>query len=650
MIIRSILYILIFFTAFNCNDTSDSELKTFDNVLLQTFKTPYELPPFDIIEDTDYIPAFKTAMQIHNSEINQIINNTQNATFENTIAVFDTCGLLLNRTEGIFKAEIGTVYNFKRQQILEEIFPSVSKHRDSIYQNELLFKKAEQVYNKCKHECVADEKQLLTEIIYKKFIQAGAKLDSEKKKKLTEINTELSFLSIKFSENLMKDNECFKLFIEDRSKLNGLPADFIENAAKLAKNKGFEKGFQIKLNRNNYYTILKYAENRTLREEIFNAFTKQGRNNKLVVNKIINLRLNKAKLFGYNTYSEYIFNTENRFLKTPDAVFRFLESIKKLYFHRLGINTKELQQLIYNEGNKFILKPWDRHYYSEKYKQSIIKINEDELSEYFELENTLSGLSLIINKLFDITIKERYDLPKFEKSIRTFEFKDSKNVLKGILYVSFYAGNTNIDYIRRQFYKKNKRVNPVVISNFNFSKNIKNGKTYLSLEQTKDLFHEFGHALHLLFNDSQHYTKTDLSFAFDFVEFPSQYLENYAINEESLKSYAKHDKTGEKIPVELVEGICRYDEFNNNFIMSERIAAAYLDMYLHSLTKEGTYDIDSFERDVMKQINLPDEIIPRYYSSYFNPIFSGDYAAGYYGYLLTNKIANLGLKITINDL
>lgn len=638
------VYIIVLLLTVNCNNKEKTDSSNDVNILLQKFDTPFEVPPFNLIKDKHFSPAFEEAMKIHLAEINQIIKNDEEPTFENTIEAFDTCGTLLHQTINIFKAVIGTDANKERIKLVEKFFPLFSKHNTGILQNERLFRRIETVYKQKENLGLSTEQSVLLEKIYNNFVQTGVNLEPDKRKEFTEINSELASLKIKFLENLNNDYRNFKLIIDDSSDLEGLSQDMINIASEIASQNGKPGKWQFSLYKSTLIPFLKFSSKRELRKKMFKAYSKLANNNnendnKEVVNKIINLRLQKAKLLGYENYAEYIFDADKRMLQSPEKTYSFLDSVSTIYFKKAKNEKQELQKMINDEGENFKLKAWDWAFYAEKYKKEIIKLNDNELRPYFELEKTLKGLFSAVNKMYNIKITERKDLPVYGNSIRVFEVTENTVSHTGIVYISTYAGNTNMDVIRKQYFKNNKRLDPIVYINFNFSQEYESGITFLTLKQTKNLYHEFGHALHELLSNTRYYNTSGTNVVFDFVEFPSQYLEKFALHKENLKLYAKHFKTGEIISDELIDKIQKSEQFNKGFIISERIAAAYLDMNQHTVTETKEYDINFFEKELMKKIMLPEEIIPRYKSTYFGHIFSGDYAAGYYGYIWTDILA-----------
>jgi len=631
MIHKKYFFIAFIFISIGCNNNTNNDKSRNVNVLLEKFDTHCNVPPFDLINDSDFIPAFENAMNIHLKRIDKIIENKESETFENTIEVFDTCGILLDRTFNIFKAMYGTYASMERMKIAEEIFPELSKHYDSIFQNEQLFNKIEAIYKQKEDLNLTIEQKSLLDIIYRKFLRAGINLEPNKRKELSDINFRLAELRINFLKNMNK----FYFVIGDSSELEDFPDDKIIlypiNTAE--KNNTYEKIFYY--NKQSFETCLESSPRREFRKKIFNTYL-NFRKNDTIISEIVNLRLKKANIFGYKNYAFYILDTENRMLKTPDRVLIFLDSISKPYFTGIRKQTKILNETVKRKNDNNI-EPFDWYYYSKKYQHDILKINDKDLEPYFEFENILKGLFSNLDRMFHLKVTERKDLPTFGKDVRIFEVSEKDGKHTGIIYISLFAGHTDTDYIIKQYKKNGKRVNPVILMNFNFSRN-KDKLVFLSLKQTKNLYHEFGHSLNGLLSNTNYYHTSGINNTIDFMEFPSQYFEKIALHKENLKQNAKHYKTGEPIPEELINKIQDYEQFIRPFNISERTAAAYLDIRWHTFTESNELKTVDIEKNIIRDIELPKEIYPRYVSNVFNHIFAGDYAVGYYGYLWTDNL------------
>jgi peptidyl-dipeptidase Dcp len=476
---------------------------------------------------------------------------------------------------------------------------------------------------------------------FRDFERQGANLPGEKKDQLRKVNEELSMLSLTFGENLLAEtNENFKLVIENKGDLDGLPQGVIDGAAETAKAKGMDGKWVFTLSKPSMIPFIQYAKNRDLREKIYRAYFMRGNNgnkndNKQIISKIVKLRLEKAKLLGFESYAAYV--VDDNMAKTPANVNKFLE---KLWTAALPVARKEadeMQKIIDREGGNFKLQSWDWWYYAEIIHKEKYSLDESELKPYFSLSNVRDGMFLVANKLYGITFNRRNDLPVFQKDVETYEVKEADGSHLGILYLDYYPrdgkrGGAWCTDFQASGWQDGKKVDPIVSVTCNFTKPTADTPSLLSWDETTTLFHEFGHALHALFTVGK-YTRTAGNVPQDYVEMPSQINENWASEPEVLKAYAKHYKTGEPMPDNLIQKIQNSGLFNQGFETVEYLAASILDMDYHGITESGDVDVLKFESDAMNKIGLISEIIPRYRTTYFSHIFGGGYAAGYYVYI-----------------
>ncbi len=617
-----------------------SEKKT-DNPFFTDYQTPFQVPPFDKIDTTDYMPAFIEGIAQHNKDIDAIISNAASPGFENTILAFDKSGKLLTRVSKVFYNLNEAETNKQLQAIARQLSPIMSKHGDDIALNEKLFAKIKAVYEK-RNDLKLDSQQLrVVEKYFRDFERQGANLPADKKEQLRKLNSELSMLSLTFGENLLAEtNDNFKLVIEDKKDLEGLPAGVIEGAAETAKEKGLEGKWVFTLSKPSMIPFLQYAKNRDLREKIYRGYFMRGNNggkndNKATVAKIVKLRVEKARLLGFESYAAYV--VDENMAKTPASVNEFLG---KLWTAALPVAKKEaaeMQKIIDRDGGKFKLQPWDWWYYAEIIHMEKYNLDESELKPYFSLANVRDGMFMVAGRLYGITFTKRTDLPVFQKDVETFEVKEADGSHLGILYLDYYPrdgkrGGAWCTDFRSAGWEDGKKVDPVISITCNFTKPTETTPSLLSWDETTTLFHEFGHALHGLFTEGK-YTRTAGNVPQDYVEMPSQINENWAGEPEVLKAYAKHYKTGEAIPDKLIEKIQKSALFNQGFETVEYLAASILDMDYHGLTEPTEMNVEKFESDAMTKIGLIPEILPRYRSTYFSHIFGGGYAAGYYVYI-----------------
>lgn len=619
-----------------CNQEKKS-----DNPFFTEYQTPFQVPPFDQIDTNDYMPAFLEGIAQHNSEIEAIVNNTDSPDFENTILAFDKSGKLLTRVSKVFYNLNEAETNKQMQAIARELSPVMSKHSDDIALNDKLFAKIKAVYEK-RSEMNLDSQQLrVVEKYFRDFERQGANLPADQKEQLRKLNAELSMLSLTFGENLLAEtNDNFKLVIEDQKDLDGLPQGVIDGAAETAKEKGMEGKWVFTLSKPSMLPFLQYAKNRDLREKIYRGYFMRGNNgnqndNKESVAKIVKLRVEKARLLGYDSYAAYV--VDENMAKTPANVNGFLD---KLWTAALPVAKKEateMQRIIDRDGGQFKLQPWDWWYYAEIIRMEKYDLDESELKPYFSLANVRDGMFQVATKLYGITFNLRTDLPVYQKDVETFEVKEADGKHLGILFLDYYPrdgkrGGAWCTDFRSAGWEDGKKVDPVISVTCNFTKPTATTPSLLSWEETTTLFHEFGHALHGLFTEGK-YTRTAGMVPQDYVELPSQILENWAGDPEVMKAYAKHYQTGEAIPDKLIEKIQKSSLFNQGFETVEYLAASILDMDYHEQTEPTDINVMEFESNAMNKIGLIPEIIPRYRSTYFAHIFGGGYAAGYYVYI-----------------
>jgi len=611
------------------------------NPLLDKWDTPFETPPFDEISEDHYLPAFADAMKLHNGEIDAIVNNTDSPTFKNTIAALDNSGEILKRVNRVFSAMNESMNNEKIQSIAKEISPKLSKHYDNINMNNALFAKIKTLYNKIDELNLNKEESVVLENYYRDFIRGGANLNEEDKVRFSEINGELSTLSIQFGENVLSETNQFELVIDNKDDLVGLPESAIANSAETASNNGQQGKWIFTISKPSMIPFIKYSTKRGLREKIYSAYFMKGDHdneldNKRILVKMANLRLEKAKLLGYSSHAEFVL--DEQMAKSPSNVYQLLQKVWTPAIKRAKEERADMQKIIKKEGNSFKLESWDWWYYSEKVKKVKYNFDENEVRPYFEVNNVIQGVFGLATNLFGIKFEERHDIQKYHPEVKVFEVKEADGKHIGILYTDYFPRDSKragawMDAFRKQYKRDGKMITPIIYNVGNFSKPIGDKPALISLDETLTLFHEFGHAIHGLLSDCTYESVSGTDTPRDFVEFPSQVMENWALHPDVLKSYAKHYETGEVIPTELVNKIKKSSKFNQGFATTEYLAASFLDMDWHTITKPVTIDATTFENSSMNKIGLIPEIKPRYRSTYFNHIFSGGYSSGYYSYI-----------------
>ncbi len=610
------------------------------NPFFSEYDTPFQIPPFEQIDTTHYLPAFEQGIKEQEAEIDAIVNNTNEPTFENTIMALQNSGEVLRKVSSVFYGVNSAETNPTMQRIAREVSPLMTKHGDNISLNEKLFQRIKTLYEN-KENLGLDELQLRTLTkYYDDFVRNGANLSEADKEKLRNINQELAKLTLQFNENqLAETNKNFMLVVDKMEDLDGLSSDVISAAAETAKQVGHEGKWVFTLQKPSMLPFLTYAKNRELREKLYRGYFMRGDNNNDFDNKeiwrsVANLRVERAQLLGYNSHADFVI--ANNMAKTPEKVYEFLHKVMEPALEASKRDLAEMQKIANKEGANFKLASWDWWYYAEKLRKEKYDLDENEIKPYLLLSNVREGMFHVANKLYGITFTQRTDLPKYHADVETFEVKEADGSPVGILFLDYHprpgkrSGAWCGSY-RRQGYKGDEKIYPLSTIVCNFTAPTAETPALLSWDETETMFHEFGHALHGLFTDGK-YSRIAGSVPRDMVELPSQIMEHWAGEPEVLKVYAKHYQTGEPMPDALIEKLSKASTFNQGFATAEYIAAAILDLDWHSLTKPTELDANTFEKESMARINLIPEILPRYRTTYFTHI-TGGYSAGYYVYL-----------------
>ncbi|PKL88658.1 MAG: peptidase M3 [Ignavibacteriae bacterium HGW-Ignavibacteriae-2] len=611
------------------------------NPLLQEWNTPFGTPPFDKIKQENYLPAFKAAIEKHTAEVEAIIKNAEKPTFQNTIEELEYSGELLTRVSRVFAAMSEAMTNDELQDISKEVTPMLSKHQDDINLNPELFKRVKTVYEQKDNLKLTTEQSRLLDEYYKSFVRGGANLIDKDKEEFRKINEELSMLSLQFGENVLKETNKYELVLSTEEELAGLPETIKEMGASEAAEKGYSGKWVYTIQRPSMYPFLTYSTRRDLREKLYKAYINRGDNddsldNKKILSRIASLRLKKANLLGYTTHANYVLDDE--MAKTPEQVYDLLN---KLWTPALEVAKKEradMQKIIDNEGGNFKLQSWDWWYYADKVKKAKYDLDEEELRPYFKVENVIKGVFGLSTKLWGITFEERNDIPKYHPDVKTFEVKDKDGSHIAILYTDYFPrdskrGGAWMDVFTKQSKKDGKFIHPIVYNVGNFAKPTGDKPSLISVDDVNTLFHEFGHALHGMLSNCTYESLSGTSTPRDFVEFPSQIMENWCMNPVVLKEYAFHYITGEPLPDELIQKINNSGKFNQGFATVEYLAASFLDMDWHTITDTTEQNASDFEKNSLSKRGMIPEIISRYRSTYFNHIFSGGYSSGYYSYI-----------------
>lgn len=623
------------------------------NPFLSEYQTPFKVVPFDQIKTEHYMPAFEAGMKEQLEEIDAIVNNEETPTFQNTILPYDKSGETLSRVSSVFFNILECNSDDELLALAEEVMPMLSKHGDAIAMNPKLFERIDYVYQH-RNEMGLDDQQIrVVEKYHDDFVRSGAALDAEKQAELSQINEQLSTLSLQFGNNLLKENGGYKLVIEDEKDLAGLPQSSIEAAAAQAKEDGMEGKWVFTLSKPSLIPFLQYADNRKLRKQMYTAYYNRGDNgneydNKEIIKQILKLRQQKAQLLGYDNYANYVLAVN--MAHDAATVDQFLIEIfepaqvlaKKELAEMQAIADKECKSYVNEKGE--IVQPesievlgWDWWYYAEKLRKEKYDFDENLIKPYLSVDNVRDGMFMAANKLYGVTFTRNNTLPVYYPGVETYEVKEANGDFLGILYLDYYpraskSGGAWCTEFRNAGHDINgNKIYPLVSLVMNFTPPTDSVPALLNWDETETMWHEFGHSLHAFFSDGL-YDRTCGAVPHDFVELPSQIMENWVAEPEVIRTYAKHYITGEVMPDSLIEKIENSALFNQGFMTTELIAASILDMKFHELTEVENLDVDAFEKQQMDAINLIPEILPRYRATNFSHIFNGGYSAGYYGY------------------
>ncbi len=612
-----------------------------NNVLLQRSSLQDQAPQFDKIKTADFKPAFSIGISAEKAEFAQIANNPEAASFANTIVAMEKTGEILDRVSRAFFNLSGLISDENMQQIETEMAPILSAHQDSIFLDAALFGRVEQVY--LTKESLNKEDQRLVDYYYTQFLRAGAKLSESEKDKMRALNTELAELSTKYSQNVLKSFSDDVILVEDKELLQGLSDDTIAALAEAAKSAG-KTGYMISLTNTTNQPLLASIKNRGLRQKIWQtSSTRAAESNGPVLMRMANLRADKAQLLKYPNWASYV--TADQMAQTPQAVFDILDGLAPKALAKAKTEAADIQAMMLADGEVAELEAWDWPYYADKVRSEKFDLDENLVKPYFELSRVLNdGLFFAMNKLYGIKVKERNDLPVWHTDVTAYEIFNEDGSSIGLFYLDPYAregksGGAWMDEFVTQSHLLNDK--PVVYNAQNLVKPAQGQPTLMSFDEVNTLFHEFGHAVHGLFSEVKYPSLAGTNTARDFVEFPSQFNEDWDIDPLVLANYAKHYQTGEPIPQDLLAKILKARTFNQGFDTTEYIKAALLDMEWHTIPA-GTEikDFNQFESAALAKHGLSYQAVPpRYKSAYFSHIFGGGYSSGYYAYLWTEVFA-----------
>ncbi len=612
-----------------------------ENPLLAEWTGPFEAPPFDRIDDEDFEPAFEAAMAAHAAEVEAIADNPEPPTFANTVEALERSGKLLDRVSRVFFNLNAARTSDVLQATARSVNPKLAGHRDDIMLNEKLFSRIEAVWEQRDSLDLSPEQQRLLEKTYQEFVRNGANLEGEDRERFREINAELSKLTTRFGENLLKEMNAVALLVEDEADLAGLPREVRDAAAALAASQGHEGAWAFNLQRTSWTPFLQYSERRDLREKLYTAYTNLCSNggetdNREIAARIAALRVERAHLLGYPTHAAWVL--EENMAKTPEAVSDLLEQLWTPALARAKRERDALQALADRLGDGITLAAWDWWYYAEKLRAEKYAFDEAEVKPYLELDRVRQAAFDTANRLWGITFTLREDVPVYHPDVQAWEVRDADGSLLGLYLTDYFAreskrGGAWMDNYRDQWKEDGKNIRPIIVNVCNFAKPPEGQPALLSLDEASTLFHEFGHFLHGLFAQGTYASLSGTNVAQDFVEMPSQMMENWAFAPEVMPTYAVHVETGEPIPAELIAKLERARRFNQGFATTEYLAASLLDMDWHTLATPEERDPMAFEAAAMERLGLIPEIYPRYRTPYFSHIFAGGYSAGYYSYV-----------------
>ena len=607
------------------------------NPFLKPFDTPFDTVPFDKITKENFMPAVEKGLEDAWKNIEKIKDNTDDPNFDNTILAFETSGELLDKVANtyfnLYSAESGDEF----KALAQKISPMLAEFQSKVLMDPELFKRVEKIYQN--QEGLNDEQKRLVENFYKQFVRNGALLPPEKKKRLKEINTEISTLSPKYSQNVLKATNAFELHITDEAELEGIPQNAKDAAAFTAKKKGKEGGWLFTLQVPSVLPVLKYASNRKLRETISRAFSarafKGEFDNREILKKIADLRQERAELLGYKTHAEYVL--EERMAEKPKTVADFLERIYSIAYPAAKDEVRELAKLAKELDNIDELNSWDSSYYAEKLKKIKYDFDEEELRPYFKVENVVEGLFKVAEKLYNITFAEVKNVPVYNEEVKVYELKDKDGSHLGLLYVDLFPRETKrsgawMTNFKTQGYENGEIRRPHVAIVANLTPSTDKNPSLLELNEVRTLFHEFGHALHGLLSDCTYKTLASPNVYWDFVELPSQIMENWVMEKQALDLFAQHYKTGEKLPDELIQKVKDAENFNKGMSNIRQLTFGFLDMAWHAHDPRKIDDVKAFEDEVNEKTRLYPKVDGGSISCIFSHIFAGGYSSGYYSY------------------
>lgn len=612
------------------------------NPFFENIHTPHDTVPFDRIAVEHYAPAIRRGIECQNEEIDAIVNNPEPADFHNTILALEKSGQLLHRVEVVFDNLLSAETNDAMQELAKELMPLLSEHANNITLNERLFERVKTAYEQRNDEPLTAEQRKLTEDTYERFVRSGANLQGVDKEKYRELSRQLSLLTLQFSENNLKETNDYQLVLTDEAQLKGLPQSAIDAAAETAREKQ-QEGWVFTLHAPSYVPFLTYAADRDLRKEIYMAYNTKcthanACNNLDIVKQLVNTRLALAQLLGYKDYATY--KLERRMAQNSANVYHLLDQLLEAYKPTAQKEYAEVQALAREEqGADFTLMPWDWGYYSQKLKDRKFNLNDEMLRPYFELENVKKGVFGLATRLYGITFQKNPDIPVYHKDVEAFDVFDKDGSFLAVLYTDFHpregkrSGAWMTSYKEQWIDEKTgENSRPHVSLVMNFTKPTQDKPALLTFGEVETFLHEFGHSLHGMFANTTYASLSGTNVYWDFVELPSQFMENFAVEKEFLHTFARHYQTGELIPDELVQRIVDSRNFNAAYACLRQVSFGLLDMAWYTRTTPFEGNVMAYEKQAWAHAQILPSVEGTCMSTQFSHIFAGGYSAGYYSY------------------
>lgn len=639
-VLLGIVFVALAVAMFFMQSCTPKTEQTMENPLLSEWNDRFGVPPFDRIKAEHFAPALEQAMSVHNAEIDAIVTNNDEPTFENTVLAYDNSGKLLERVELCFSLLCAAETNAEMQAIEQEMSPKLTAHSGAIMMNDALFERVKSVYER-RGALGLDSLQLrLTEKLYRRFVRGGALLSVEDKEQLRKVDEELSAARVKYAANLLAANSGFELVISNQDDLDGLPSSIRDAAASEASARDMKGKWVFTTKKPSMLPFLTYSSKRELREKLYRGYLDRCNyndsiDNKQVINDIVRLRTERAHLLGYPTHAHYVLDVQ--MARTPENVYAMMDELWTPALERAKAEMEAMREMMKEETGLDDFASWDWWYYAEKVRKRDYSFDESSLRPYFSLENVRSGIFELSNRLYGLTFRP-VQLPVYHEDCETYEVLDEKNEHLGVLYLDYFprdgksGGAWCGEYRTQSFDAEGNRISPIVSIVCNFPRPTGGDPALLSIDETQTFFHEFGHALHNLFSQVKYGGLGGVER--DFVELPSQIMENWALEPEMLRRYALHHRTNDPIPHHLIEKLQRSRHFNQGFNTVELLAASLTDMDIHTIEQFSPIDVNEFERKMLNERRgLMEQIAPRYRYPYFSHIFDGGYSSGYYSYL-----------------